>query len=92
MKDTTRILIILIAIAVCHPMLASDSKAPAATAAAANTICPVSGNPVGGDLGPPVAVTFKGRLIWVCCKTCARKFYANPEKYIAILDQSASRK
>lgn len=44
--------------------------------------CPVSGDAVGGDKGPPVEVTYQGKTYTLCCKSCVRKFNANPEKYI----------
>lgn len=88
MKNIVRILITLTTIALCYPMLASDQKA---TATAVNSICPVSGSPVG-DLGTPTSAIYKGQTIMLCCKTCLRKFNANPEKYVAILNQSASKK
>jgi hypothetical protein len=53
-------------------------------------ICIVTGDELGDE---PIDLTYKGRTIRLCCKSCARKFNANPEKYIAILDkQLAARK
>ena len=51
-------------------------------AAAENNKCIVTGDTLGGDNGPPVTVTYKGRTIRLCCKACVRKFNANPEKYL----------
>jgi YHS domain-containing protein len=44
--------------------------------------CPVSGDTVGGDKGRPVEVTYNGKTYTLCCKSCVRKFNANPEKFI----------
>jgi len=53
--------------------------------------CVVSGDVYGGDLGPPVKVTYKGREVLLCCSSCVKKFNRDPEKYMAILD-AASKK
>jgi len=48
--------------------------------------CPVSGESLeGGDMGPPVAVGYKGRTIMFCCKMCPPKFEKDPAKYLAKL-------
>ena len=50
------------------------------------TTCPVSGESLeGGDMGPPVAVSYKGRTIMFCCKMCPPKFEKEPAKYLAKL-------
>jgi len=53
--------------------------------------CVVSGDVYGGDLGPPVKITYKGREVILCCSSCVKKFNRDPEKYMAILD-AASKK
>ncbi|MEO7932026.1 MAG: hypothetical protein ABIT76_02600 [Chthoniobacterales bacterium] len=53
--------------------------------------CVVTGDTFGGDLGPPIEINYKGRLIKLCCKSCVRKFNANPEKYVKILDGAAAK-
>ena len=40
----------------------------------------------------PVDITYQGRLIRLCCKSCARKFNANPKKFLAILDREIAAK
>jgi hypothetical protein len=50
--------------------------------------CIVTGDELGDD---PVDVTYKGRTITLCCKSCVRKFNANPAKYIAILDKELAK-
>ena len=54
----------------------------ASVSAADSKTCIVTGDTFGGDKGPPVSVTYKGRTIMLCCKSCVRKFNANPEKYL----------
>jgi YHS domain-containing protein len=50
------------------------------------TTCPVSGESLeGGDMGPPVAVGYKGRTIMFCCNMCPPKFEKEPAKYLAKL-------
>ncbi len=47
--------------------------------------CPVTGDMLGVD-GPPLKVTVKGRVVWVCCDDCQEKVKADPDKYLAKLD------
>lgn len=51
--------------------------------------CIVSGEDLGDD---PVAVSYKGRNIGLCCKSCVKKFNANPEKYAAIFDKEMAKR
>lgn len=37
-----------------------------------------------------VNVLYGTRLVRVCCQGCARKFNADPEKYLAILDAASA--
>lgn len=52
--------------------------------------CIVTGDAFGGDLGPPIDVTYQGRLVRLCCKSCVKKFNKDPKKYLAILDREMS--
>jgi hypothetical protein len=54
--------------------------------------CVVSGDVYGGDLGPPVKITYKGREVILCCDSCVKKFNRDPEKYMAILDAAEKKK
>jgi hypothetical protein len=54
--------------------------------------CVVSGEVLGGDLGKPVPVTYQGQTILLCCKSCLKKFNANPEKYFAVYKAEAGKK
>ncbi len=53
--------------------------------------CVVTGDAFGGDLGPPIDVKYKGRTVRLCCKSCVKKFNANPDKYMAILDTETAK-
>lgn len=50
--------------------------------------CVVSGDAFGGDLGAPVDITYQGRTIRLCCKSCVKTFNKNPEKYVKKLDDA----
>lgn len=51
------------------------------------TTCPVSGEPLG-SMGDPIEVTAQGRAVKLCCKGCSKKFQANPQKYLAVVDEA----
>lgn len=62
---------------------AAPPAAPAAAGAAvAQTLCPVSGDPIDKS----VFIDYQGRRIYFCCEMCPDKFTADPAKYLAILD------
>ncbi|MFO0890942.1 MAG: hypothetical protein U0790_17585 [Isosphaeraceae bacterium] len=50
-------------------------------AIAASKTCPVSGEELGGEMGPPIKVTRGGKTIFLCCKNCLKKVQASPEKF-----------
>jgi hypothetical protein len=54
--------------------------------------CPVTGDALGGDNGPPIAIQDHGRTILLCCKSCAKKYKANPEKYAAAVKKALEGK
>jgi hypothetical protein len=58
-------------------------------AIAAQKICPVSGEELGGEMGPPVKITRGGRSIFLCCKNCLKKIEADPDKYFGLASQSS---
>ncbi len=58
------------------------------------TVCPVSGEKlIGGDMGEPVTLSYKGRTIKLCCNMCRPKFEKDPARYLAKLpgEQPSSR-
>jgi hypothetical protein len=52
--------------------------------AEAQRFCPVLKRRLG-EMGPPIKMVIKGQPVFVCCKGCARKAQANPEKTLAIV-------
>ena len=58
------------------PATRADEKAIAAL-----KVCPVSGEELGGEMGPPVKVTRGGSSIFLCCKNCLKQVQANPDKF-----------
>jgi hypothetical protein len=50
--------------------------------------CVVSGEDLGDK---PVDFDYKGRTIKLCCKGCIKKFNAEPDKYIKILDEAEKK-
>lgn len=52
-----------------------------------NIMCPVM---TGEEADPNITVEYRGKRVALCCKTCMRKFQANPEKYLHLLPQFAS--
>jgi YHS domain-containing protein len=57
---------------------ASDADAAAIQA---QTICPVTKQPLGAH-GRPLKVVVEGRPIFVCCQACIAKVQQNPELYL----------
>ncbi len=45
--------------------------------------CVVSGEPIGGDMGEPMAVRYQGTEVQFCCPDCMDEFAKDPEKYVA---------
>ena len=54
--------------------------------------CIVTGDLLGGELGAPIEITYKGRVVRLCCKGCVKKFNKEPEKYVKNLDAAAAAK
>jgi hypothetical protein len=52
-------------------------------AIAALKVCPVSGEELGGEMGPPIKVTRGGSSIFLCCKNCLKQVQANPDKFFS---------
>jgi YHS domain-containing protein len=44
--------------------------------------CPVSGDKLGGDMGKPYIMEYKGREVKLCCKDCKADFDKEPAKYM----------
>lgn len=49
-------------------------------------VCLVSGEELG-SMGDPYVFVHEGQEIKMCCKKCLKKFNADPEKYITMLNK-----
>jgi len=49
--------------------------------------CVVTGDELGGEMGDPINVVYKNRLVRLCCDDCLPMLKESPGKYIALLDQ-----
>ncbi len=61
------------------------------------SVCIVSEDKLGGDMGKPVDYIYRAegkpdRLITFCCKDCVKDFNKDPEKYLAILAKAGANK
>lgn len=45
--------------------------------------CPVSGDKLGGDMGEPYVMVYKGQEVKFCCPMCKKDFDKDPAKYMA---------
>ena len=43
----------------------------------------MSGEELGGAMGPPIKVTRGGSAIFLCCKNCLKNVQANPDKFFS---------
>lgn len=55
-----------------------------AAAMAAQKVCPVMDEPLGG-MGTPIKVMVGDKPIYLCCKGCIKKIQAEPAKYLAMV-------
>ncbi|WP_417740586.1 hypothetical protein [Rosistilla oblonga] len=55
-----------------------------AAAIAAQKVCPVMDEPLGG-MGTPIKVMVGDKPIYLCCKGCIKKVQAEPAKYLAMV-------
>jgi hypothetical protein len=56
-------------------------------AATAQKTCPVSDEPLG-SMGTPIKVTIEGRDVFLCCEGCRDQIVAEPQKFLAKLDDA----
>jgi YHS domain-containing protein len=47
--------------------------------------CPVSGDKLGTDMGPPYVFVYKGQQVKLCCSGCKKDFDKNPDKYLKLI-------
>jgi len=53
-----------------------------------NTVCPVSGDPVGG---PKLTEVYNGKVYHFCCADCPKKFQQDPSRYAAAVNADPSK-
>jgi hypothetical protein len=56
-------------------------------AAIRQSICPVSGKPLG-SMGKPIKINVQGRDVFLCCSGCEDSLREEPQKYFDILDSA----
>jgi hypothetical protein len=54
-----------------------------------NKMCPVTGDEIGGSMGPGKTVIYKGQAVQLCCGSCVKKFAKDPDMYLAKAEKSA---
>lgn len=67
---------------------AQGTETPAAVEVG-NTICPVSGEKVGG-MGQVIKHEYNGKIYNLCCAMCAKDFKKDPEKYSKIAEEEVA--
>ena len=77
---------------------AADTNAPAASAPKDAkvipyplTTCVVSGDKLGGDMGKPVTLIYKGQEMKFCCKDCVKDFNKDPKKWLKKFDEAKAK-
>lgn len=55
-------------------------------------VCMVSGDKLGGDMGKPVDLIYKNRLVRFCCTGCVEEFNKDPNKFIIKLNEAVIAK
>lgn len=54
--------------------------------------CVISGEELGGGDMTPYKVTHEGTDVWLCCKSCEKKFKANPAKFAKMVKDAQPKK
>ena len=54
--------------------------------------CIVSGDKLGGEMGPPVRLVVDGQEVKFCCKDCIDDFNKDPKKYLKQISDAAAKK
>ena len=52
--------------------------------------CIVSGDKLG-EMGKPIVTVYKGQEMKFCCASCPKKFKADPEKYLKLMDEAVKK-
>jgi hypothetical protein len=62
---------------------------PEASLAKAQRICPVTQFELG-SMGTPKRVDVRGESVFICCDGCRERLFAEPDRYLAVLETSQS--
>jgi len=54
--------------------------------AKAQKTCPVSGQALG-SMGTPLKMQVGDQAVFLCCRSCVKKFESDPQKYLAMTPQ-----
>lgn len=82
-----QITLLILAAALFFPGLSDSAEKGKPEGVPANyplTQCVVSKEPLG-TMGKPVKVTHDGTEVYLCCKSCIKKFQKDPAKYVALV-------
>jgi YHS domain-containing protein len=71
---------------------AADAKDTGVPATYPLKNCVVSGEEFGGEMGKAVKVTYEGTDVYLCCKSCIKKFNKEPAKFVAQVKAAAPKK
>lgn len=101
--------VLLIATAMCLSFSARAADTNSAGATSTNSvaaakpvpypldICIVSGDKLGGDMGPPIVFIYQDKAkginqeIKFCCPMCKPKFLADPDKYMKLIHEAEAK-
>ena len=50
-------------------------------------LCPISGEPLGGEMGTPIKLTIKGKPVFICCKSCEKAALKDPDKTLQKVEE-----
>ena len=53
--------------------------------------CIVSGEKLGGDMGKPITLVYKGQEMKFCCKDCVKDFNKDPKKWMKKFDEAKAK-
>lgn len=82
MKTLTRTLILAATLLGAGFVSAADSKDTGVPATYPLKKCVVSDEDLG-EMGKPIKVTHEGTDVYLCCKSCIKKFNKEPAKFVA---------
>ena len=82
MKILTKTLILAATLLGAGLVSAADAKDTGVPATYPLKKCVVSDEDLG-EMGKPVKVTYEGTDVYLCCKSCIKKFNKEPAKFVA---------